>query len=292
MKFKGIIPAIVTPLDQDERINIPVLDKLLEDLLAKGADGFYVAGATGEGIALRPSERRILAERAIEVVNHRKPVIVQVASTDFNEAIALAKHAEASGADAISATAPLFFPYGENEVYNYYKALANAVHIPLIMYYNMAAGFNFSAKFAARVFEIDNVTGIKWTSSNYYQMMLLRQMTHGEMNIINGPDEMLLMGLTSGADAGIGTTYNFMLDVIRGVYDHYVSGDLAKAQEYQDLACRIIGALHNYSTIPATKALLEYQGYAVGNAAFPLKRYTQEEKAMIAETMKAAGWQP
>ena len=93
----------------------------------------------------------------------------------------------------------------------------------------------------------------------------------------------LAEGLNLGKDTAEAKLIGALIDIV---------GDLAKAQEYQDLACRIIGVLHGYSTIPATKALLEYQGYAVGNAAFPLKRYTQEEKAMIAETMKAAGWQP
>ena len=119
MKFQGIMPALITPLNADESINTAVLADLLEGLLAKGVDGFYVAGATGEGLALRPAERRVLAEECIRVVDHRKPCIIQVASTDFSEAVALAKHAEAIGAEAISATAPIFFKYDENDVYNY-----------------------------------------------------------------------------------------------------------------------------------------------------------------------------
>ena len=288
MKFKGIIPALVTPLNKDESINCGVLEQLLEYLIGGGADGFYIAGATGEGLALRPQERRILAEESIRIVNHRKPCIIQVASTDFQEAIALAKHAEESGADAISATPPLFFKYDEHDVYNYYKALANAVHIPLMIYYNPAAGFSMNAKFAARAFEIDNVTAIKWTSSDYYQMMLLKQLTHGEMNIINGPDEMLLMGLLAGADGGIGTTYNFMLDIIKSIYDSFMARDIEKAQREQMRASRVIEKLLTYEGIPATKAVMEDMGFAVGNATFPMKQYSDDEKAKIALEIKAA----
>ena len=288
MKFKGIIPALVTPLNKDESINCGVLEQLLEYLIGGGADGFYIAGATGEGLALRPQERRILAEESIRIVNHRKPCIIQVASTDFQEAIALAKHAEECGADAISATPPLFFKYDEHDVYNYYKALANAVHIPLMIYYNPAAGFSMNAKFAARAFEIDNVTAIKWTSSDYYQMMLLKQLTHGEMNIINGPDEMLLMGLLAGADGGIGTTYNFMLDIIKSIYDSFMARDIEKAQREQMRASRVIEKLLTYEGIPATKAVMEDMGFAVGNATFPMKQYSDDEKAKIALEIKAA----
>ncbi len=289
MKFKGVMPALVSPIDANEKINVPVLNKLLEDLLAKGADGFYLCGATGEGIAIDPEQRMILAKEAIKTVDGRKPCIVQVASGNFEDAIRLAKHAEKAGADAISATPPLFFSYDKDDVYNYYKKLADAVSIPMMIYYNPAAGFHINADIAAKMFEIDNVTAIKWTSSDYYQMMRLRDLTNGEMNIINGPDEMLLMGLSAGADGGIGTTYNFMFDIIRGIYDNFMKGDLETAREYQTRAIRIISVLLSYKIIPAAKAVLEAQGYAVGNATFPMKRYSDAEKATIVEQMKAAG---
>ena len=249
----------------------------------------FRSGATGEGIALDPEERMILAEEAIKAVGGRKPCIVQVASGNFEDAIRLAKHAEKAGAAAISATPPLFFSYDKDDVYNYYKKLADAVSIPMMIYYNPAAGFHINADIAAKMFEIDNVTAIKWTSSDYYQMMRLRDLTKGEMNIINGPDEMLLMGLSAGADGGIGTTYNFMFDIIRGIYDNFMKGDLKTAREYQTRAIRIISVLLSYKIIPAAKAVLEAQGYAVGNATFPMKRYSDEEKAVIVAQMRKAG---
>lgn len=289
MRFSGVMPALVTPLDANEKINVPVLNQLLNDLLAKGADGFYLCGATGEGIAVKTEERMLLAEEAIKTVGDRKPCIVQVASGNFEDAIRLAKHAEKVGAAAISATPPLFFSYDKDDVYNYYKKLADAVSIPMMIYYNPAAGFHINADIAAKMFEIDNVTAIKWTSSDYYQMMRLKDITNGEMNIINGPDEMLLMGLSAGADGGIGTTYNFMFDIIRGIYDNFMKGDLIAAREYQTRAIRIISVLLNYKIIPAAKVVLEAQGYAVGNATFPMKRYSDEEKTTIVAQMKAAG---
>ena len=289
IKFSGVMPALVSPIDANEKINIPVLNQLLTDLLKKGADGFYLCGATGEGIAIDPEQRMVLAEEAIKTVNGRKPCIVQVASGNFDDAIRLAKHAEKVGAAAISATPPLFFSYDKDDVYNYYKKLADAVSIPMMIYYNPAAGFHINADIAAKMFEIDNVTAIKWTSSDYYQMMRLRDLTKGEMNIINGPDEMLLMGLSAGADGGIGTTYNFMFDIIRGIYDNFMKGDLQTAREYQTRAIRIISVLLSYKIIPAAKAVLEAQGYAVGNATFPMKRYSDEEKTVIVEQMKEAG---
>ena len=282
------MPALVTPLNADETINVASLEKLMSDLLAKGADGFYVGGATGEGIALKTENREVLAEAAVKAAGD-KPCIVQIASTDYSDAIYLAKQAERVGAAAISATPPLFFGYDADDIYNYYKGLANAVHIPLMIYYNPAAGFNMNADFAARAFEVDNITAIKWTSSNYYEMMRLKDLTQGEMNIINGPDEMLLMGLSAGADGGIGTTYNLIIDKIRAIYDNFRAGDIAKAREAQYAANRVISVLIGTKIIPAVKFILEDMGYEVGNATFPMKRYTDEQKAEIIKAVKAAG---
>ena len=290
MKFTGIMPALITPLNADETINLDTLKKQIAYLSSKNADGFYVAGATGEGLALKTENRAILAEEAVKAAGD-KPCILQIASTDYADAIWLSKHAESVGAAAISATPPLFFSYDADDVYNYYKGLANAVHIPLMIYFNPAAGFNVNADFAARAFEVDNITAIKWTSSNYYEMMRLKDLTNGEMNIINGPDEMLLMGLCAGADGGIGSTYNLFMDGIRGVYDAFRAGEVDRARDEQYRTNRLITVLLKYKLIPAIKAVLMQLGYDVGYATFPMHRYTNEDGRRILDELLALGFE-
>ena len=180
MRFQGIMPAIATPFNKDETVNVKVLKQLISYFLEKDADGFYVGGATGEGIAIKTEERMILAEEAVNEINGRKPCIIQIASQNFEDAVTLAKHAEKVGASAISATPPMFFNYDEDDVFNYYKKLAESVNIPMMIYYNLSTGFNMDAKFAARCFEVDNITAIKWSSYNYYEMMRLKDLTNGE----------------------------------------------------------------------------------------------------------------
>ncbi len=289
MKFKGVMPALATPLNQDESINTSVLRKLINFFIEKGADGFYVGGATGEGLALKKSERMILMEESIKAVDGRCPCIVYVSAPYFNDAIDLAKNAERSGAAAISATPPMFFRYGEDDVYFYYKRLAESVNIPLMIYYNTSAGFNMSAEFAAKCFEIDNITAIKWSSSNYDEMRKLKELTQGEMNIMNGPDDFLYTGLESGADGGIGLTYNFMFDLFRSIYDDFHAGDLLNARKTQDKVLQIIDALHQYKSIPVTKLLLSEMGFDMGNATFPYREYNKDEKREIIATMRNAG---
>lgn len=280
-KFCGVMPALVTPLDEKEKLNVPVLHSLMDYLAAQGAYGFYVGGATGEGLALDTEVREELAYEAVKASGHKVPVIIHIASTNMREAIRLAKQAENAGADAISAIPPLFFAYDEDDVYSYYKELASSVHIPMMVYYNPAAAFGISADFAARLFTIENVSAIKWTSSDYYGLLRLKDLTHGEMNILNGPDEMLLMGLSAGADGGIGTTYNFQLPTMINIYESFRKGDIPAARKFQTEADRRINALLKYKCIPATKAVLCRMGFDVGDASFPMKRYTEAEKERI-----------
>ena len=287
--FQGVFPALITPLTKEEKLNVSALETLLQFEMEKGADGFYIGGATGEGLLLDIPERKKLCEKSIEFIGKEKTKIVHITDINFRNTIALAKHAEACGADAISSIAPIYFKYDENDIYNYYKEIAQNINIPLIIYYTAAAGVNMSTDLFCRLFEIDNITGVKWTSSNYYELIKLRERCP-DANIFNGPDEMLVCGLSSGADGGIGSTYNVMYPLIRSIYDHFRAGNMTEALEQQKKADKIINVMLRYSVIPVCKMILEEMGIAVGHASFPMTRYSKEERAVIKAELLAAGF--
>lgn len=287
-RFQGVYPALVTPLTKDEKLNLPALEKLLRYEMGEGADGFYIGGATGEGLLLDMPERKKLCEKSIEYIGADKAKIVHITDMNFRNTIELAKHAEAAGADAISSIAPIYFKYDENDIYEYYKAIAKSVNIPVIIYYTVSAGVTISLELFSRLFEIDNITGVKWTSSNYYEMISLRE-RFPEANIFNGPDEMLVCGLAGGADGGIGSTYNIMYPTIREIYDRFRAGDIIGAQETQKKADKIIRAILKYSVIPVCKLVLEEKGIEVGNASFPMTTYTAEQRKQILRDLTEAG---
>ncbi len=278
MKFTGILPALVTPFGADNKtINEDTTKKLIEYHLSQGADGFYILGGTGEGPVVARPQRERMCEIAVECVAHRKPVICHIASMNFEEAVLLAKHAERTGADAIAAIPPLFFHYSDNDIYNYYKKLADAVHIPLIIYYHPAAQKSMSATLIARIYEIDNVTGVKWSSTDFFEMMKLKDITHGEMNIINGPDELLVSGLAAGADAGVGSTYNVMLPQFKEIYNLFQAGKMDEALKVQLDVNRKIQVMLKHELIPSIKHHLKMLGFDCGNATLPMLQYTKEQ---------------
>ncbi|MBP3555958.1 MAG: dihydrodipicolinate synthase family protein [Clostridia bacterium] len=287
--FQGVFPALITPLTKEEKLNVSALETLLQFEMKKGADGFYIGGATGEGLLLDIPERKKLCEKSIEFIGKEKTKIVHITDINFRNTIELAKHAKACGADAISSIAPIYFKYDENDIYNYYKEIAQNVNIPLIIYYTAAAGVNMSTDLFCRLFEIDNITGVKWTSSNYYELIKLRERCP-DANIFNGPDEMLVCGLSSGADGGIGSTYNVMYPLIRSIYDHFRAGNMTEALEQQKKADKIINVMLHYSVIPVCKMILEEMGIAVGHASFPMTRYSKEERAAIKAELLASGF--
>ena len=290
-KFTGIMPALVTPLCEDNKtVNQTVAEQLIEFHLGQGADGFYVLGGTGEGLVIGREERERMCEIAVKQVAGRKPVIVHIAAMNLDEAIALAKHAEKTGADAIAAVPPCFFFYDGDDLYNYYKKLASAVSIPLIIYYHPGAQKEMSANLIARIFEVDNVTGVKWSSNNFFEMMKLKDYTQGEMNIINGPDELLCCGLMAGADAGIGSTYNAMLPQFIKIYNDVKAGRIDEALKTQMLVNRVIQLMFEFEVIPAVKYATELLGFPVGNATFPMRHLSEAQKARFTGLLKDVGF--
>lgn len=290
-KITGIMPALVTPLNADETINVSALRKLIDYHKSQNSDGFYVAGATGEGLVLSVDARKKLYEEATNAIGKDKTKIYHIADMNFATAKYLARYAQDCGADVISAIPPIYFAYDEEDIFNYYKELAAQVSIPVMLYYTPAANVTLSTSLFKRLAEIDNVTSVKWTMNNYYKMIEFVTELEGKMQVINGPDEMLLCGLSAGADGGIGTTYNVMLPYYKAIYDCYKAGDMQKALEYQKKADKVVGVLIKYKAIPATKAVLEYMGFDVGYPVFPMKHFSSEQKAQIIKEVKEAGFE-
>ena len=290
--FSGIMPALVTPLKGDETINADTARRLTRWLLDVGMDGFYVCGATGEGPVVAPKERMKLAEIVREETRARgAKAIVHVGAIDLTTAKALARHAGEIGADAISSVPPFFFGYGAKEIARYYTELAEAANLPLIMYCSPLAGVNITYDMVGRFMDIPHAIGVKWTSYDYYTMHRIKELRGGDVNVLNGPDECLLCGLTMGADGGIGATYNVMPKVFRGIYDSFKAGDIAGAQRWQYKANRLIEVIIRFGVQASLKEMLTRQGFDCGYCVYPQKRLTDEERAGLFAALDAMDYE-
>lgn len=291
--FKGTMPALITPFDKNGKILKNTVNQLVDWHLSEGSKGFYICGSTGEGPALQASTRMEMAEAALDAVKGRGVVIDHIGAPNIWDAIALTEHATKIGVSAISSLAPTYsFKYTEDELFNYYKTIADHTTLPVIVYATAAMQVANFPKLMAKLMDIPNVIGVKCTLRDYFVMRKVKEVNGGNINLINGPDETLLCGLVMGADGGIGTTYNVMPGWFARIYDAFTAGDLATAQEYQYKANHVIDALIRFGkngAINSTKAALNLMGYDAGHAVFPGREFTKDELASFKKELQELG---
>jgi len=299
--FTGIRSAIFTPLNSDNTLKSDAVKPLVDFTLDRGVKGFYVCGSTGEGPALRPTVRMEMAESVIDVCKNRKTVsgdkpdvIVHVGAPDVFDAFELAKHAEKIGADAISSLAPNFFAsHGPDDMLAYYKRLADCTSLPILIYAtpNLMNSAGSMYDFMTKAMEIDNVVGLKYTNTFYYQLDRIRKVNGGDINILNGPDETLLAGLAMGADGGIGSTYNICPEKFVKIYDLYNEGKIEEARKVQsevnDIITVLLSAKGGYGM--AAKNCMKLFGIDLGHRAWPCGDYSDEDMKALENELRKVG---
>lgn len=294
-RYRGLIAATLTPLDAHGDIWTEQIAALTELLIGKGVGGFYVCGSTGEGISLTIAERKLVADAFIKAAAGRVPVIVQVGHNSLREASALAAHAGAVGASAVSATCPSYFKV--NSVETLLECMAEiasgAPNLPFYYYHIPALTGNrlnmqeFLSKASAR---IPNLVGMKYTTPELHDFQACLEMENRRFEVMWGVDEMLLPALTTGAQAAIGSTYNIAAPLYRRIIDAFEAGDLNDARELQLQAVTIIGVLLKYPFHGALKFLVKQQGVDLGGCRLPHRALTAQEQDSLASELKTCGY--
>ena len=287
VQFRGVMPAIVTPLCEDESLNARTAERLVQWHLQEGMDGFYICGGTGEGPGLQKNVRMEMAELVCSKVRGQAASIVHVGAIDLVTARELARHAGHIGASAISSVPPFFFGYGEAEIRRYYEELSQAAGLPVLMYASPLAGINITWDMVDRLMDVPGMIGLKWTSADYYTMRRIKELRRGNINVINGPDETLLCGLMMGADGGIGATYNLAPGIYRRLYDAFRAGDWEKARKAQLESDHLVDVLVRYGVVPAIKAALGMLGFDCGACVAPTRRLGNSECAALRTELHA-----
>ena len=288
--FSGIMPAMITPFDENGALKAESARRIMDRELNRGVDGFYVNGATGEGLFLSEATRREMAETAVETCRGRGVVINHVGAVDAQSALRLAKHAREIGCDAISSLVPNYVTtYTDEQVLDYYKRLSDVSGLPVLVYCTGLVNGDPVA-FMEKAIRVDGLIGCKFTMFNYYNMQRITYLNGGDINVINGPDEMLICGLTMGADGGIGSTYNLMPEWFCELYKAFRSGDFARAQETQTRINRVIEVLLRHGCIASIKEAFTVMGYDAGSVAYPGKVFDKAGRDALMKDLTEAGF--
>ncbi len=265
----GVIPAMVTPFDENEEPDIPAVKAFAEYLVNKGVGGLYLTGSTGEGFLQNSAQRMKVVEAVVEQVNHRIGVIVHVGSISTKESIQLAKHAQRAGADAISAVPPFYYKFGFEQIVRHYTEIARSTDLPLVIYSIANTGVNMSIADVERLAAEENIKGIKLTSADTFPIQRIKRHLGDSFTVYSGCDEVFLAGAVMGADGFIGSTYNLLPELYIRLLSEVKAGALDKAMETAALANDALEILLAHNYMPALKNMLNRMGCQVGGNRRP-----------------------
>ena len=282
MNWNGIYTALLTPFDKNNKINAKELEKLVKHNINLGAQGFYVGGSTGEAFLLSTDERKQILEIVADVAPESK-LIAHVGSVNELEATELAFYAKELKYDAISSVAPFYYKFSFDEIKNYYFRLAEKTQMPMLVYHFPAfSGVNMGVNEMKQFLDSDNFIGIKYTSNDFFTMEQCKAAFPNKV-VFNGFDELFLAGLSMGADGGIGSTYNFMVDKYLDIKRYFDAGDIEKAQQIQKEANKVTALLCKIGVMQSEKEVLNQLGFDFGICRHPFGEPTQEQKEIIAK---------
>jgi N-acetylneuraminate lyase len=295
----GIVPAVYTPMKEDGTLNLDMVPKIVEHLIADKVSALYVCGSTGEGPSLSSEERKAVATAYIQAAAGQIPVIIQVGHNSLLKAQELASHAKSEGADAISAVPPTYFKPGSLEILMacLSEIASGAPDLPFYYYHiprltvvkiDVLQMLKYSNEL------LPSLAGIKYSNYTVYELQACSEYDGGRFNMLFGSDEMLLSGLIGGAQGAVGSTYNFAAPLYNKIIKTFKSGDIDEARNLQSLSIKMIHVLNKFGTptsnAPSLKATMKLIGLDCGPMRLPQVGLSVGEIEKLKTELEAIGF--
>lgn len=257
--LRGVMPALLTPFDNQQKLDKESLRRLVRFNIQQGMDGLYVGGSTGEAFVQSGAEREEVLEIVAAEAKGKLTLIAHVGTVSTHESQQLAEAASRYGYDAVSAVTPFYYPFSFEEHCDHYRATIDAADgLPMVVY-NIPAlsGVKLTLDQINTLVTLPGVAALKQTSGDLFQMEQIRR-AHPDLVLYNGYDEIFASGLLAGADGGIGSTYNIMGWRYQGIVSALKAGDIARAQALQSECNRVIDLLIKVGVFRGLKTVLHY----------------------------------
>jgi 4-hydroxy-tetrahydrodipicolinate synthase len=293
-KLHGIIPPLVTPLLDNNTLDIKGLEKLIEHVIAGGVHGIFILGTTGEAQSLSLDLRIELVKQASRILRKRIPLLVGISDTSISDSLKLAGIAADNGADAVVSAPPYYYATGQPELAEFYEKLIAQLELPLFLY-NMPAHtkVSFTPAIIKRISESPKVLGVKDSSANavYLQSVLYAMKDRDDFSILVGPEEMMAEAVLLGADGGVNGGANIFPKLYVDLYNAAIAGDLQQIKKLQSKVMQISTSLYNVgnygsSYLKGVKCALSVLGICNDFLAAPFNRFEGEYKAKIESVIK------
>ena len=286
----GIIPAMVTPVTSEGKINVEALRKLTNHLIEGGVHGLFPVGTQGEFYALTPEEKKKVMEVVVEETKGRVPVYAGTGAVTTREAVSLTKMAEAIGVNAVSVITPYFIRPSEGELFEHYTLIAKSTRLPVLLYNNPArTGVNLTAEFVARTSEVENIVGIKDSSGDLTLTAEYIRRTDEKFSVLAGRDTLIYGTLCYGGKGAIAATANVAPKVIVEIYEAFQAGDWKRSLEAQFRLAPLRLAF-DLGTFPVViKEALNLIGIDAGVGIPPVGGISPKAKKELKEVLKNMG---
>jgi 4-hydroxy-tetrahydrodipicolinate synthase len=286
-EFHGVFPYLVSPLDPDGKVRTEVLGKLCDDLIQSGVHGLTPLGSTGEFAYLNTAQRLAVVQATIEAAKGRVPVVAGVASTSTADAVAQARAYQALGADGILAILEAYFPLGDAQVEAYFRAIADAVDIPVVIYTNpQFQRSDLTLDVIAKLAAHPRIGYIKDASTNTGRLLSIMNRCGEAIKVFSAsahiPAAVMLIG-------GVGWMAGPACIIPRQSVELYNLGQAKRwdeAMALQRRLWRVNEAFARYNLAACIKAGLSIQGYDVGDPVAPQMALTAEQRQAVEAVLR------
>nr|WP_314668732.1 4-hydroxy-tetrahydrodipicolinate synthase [uncultured Oribacterium sp.] len=289
--FKGAGVALITPFHEDGSVNYEKLTEILEEQIAEGTDAIVAVGTTGEAATLTEDEHIEVVAHTVKVVNHRIPVIAGTGSNCTATAIDLSQRAEKAGADGLLLVTPYYNKATQKGLYTHYKAIAEAVSIPCILY-NVPGrtGMKIEPKTMADLYyNVKNIVGVKEATGDVGGTAELMRLVDEDFLLYSGEDGIIVPLLSIGGSGVISVLSNVAPKETAEICKKWFAGDVKGAWEEQKRALPLIHSLFMEVNPIPVKAGMNLQGKAVGGLRLPLTEMEEAHQEVLKEEMRRYG---
>lgn len=266
--IKGVVVPILTPIDENERIDEKLLREQVDFVIAGGVSGILAFGSNGEFYVVEEEEMKRGLKIMADQSAGRVPVYFGIGAIGTKKCVRLAKMAVENGAFGISVLQPMFLKPTEEELFLHFKTIAESVkEVPVLLYNNPGrVGYTLSANLVDKLaHEVDNIVGMKDTSGDITQTAeFIRRTRDVNFRVFGGKDTLLYASMCHGAVGGVCTSANYMPELLNDIYQKYTAGDLEGALEAQFRLNPVRLSMDGASFPVATKDMANLRGRNIG----------------------------
>jgi len=287
--FKGSLVALITPF-RDGKVDADGFQSFVEWQIAEGTHGLVPVGTTGESPTLSHEEHRRVVELCVEAARGRVPVIAGTGSNSTAEAIELTAHAKAAGADAALVVTPYYNKPTQEGLYQHYKAIHDAVDLPLIIY-NIPGRcvVDMTVETMARLAELPNIVGVKDATNDLARPLRTRTEIGPDFCQLSGEDATVTGFLAQGGHGCISVTGNVAPRLCATMHEAWQAGDLARMGEIRDRLMPLHQALFCETSPAPVKFAASLLGKARDEVRLPLVPATAGARDRVRAAMRQAG---